>query len=115
MDGGGGHTYLEVPVDHPHLVTVQDSLQDLLDAVAACKWEGSEVGCPLLAYHLHPQTSPCPSAPGGIDKNEWWPWICVLENPSVPLPGGAAPGHHPWGVTQRGYPWGQPHLGWLIA
>lgn len=29
---GGAH--LEVPVDHPHLVAVQDGLQDLLDAVA---------------------------------------------------------------------------------
>lgn len=28
-------SYLQVPMDHPHLVAVQDSLQDLLDAVAA--------------------------------------------------------------------------------
>ena len=28
-------SYLQIPVDHPHLVAVQDSLQDLLDAVAA--------------------------------------------------------------------------------
>lgn len=27
--------YLQVPVDHSHLVAVQDSFQDLLDAMAA--------------------------------------------------------------------------------
>lgn len=28
-------SYLQIPVDYPHLVAVQDGLQDLLDAVAA--------------------------------------------------------------------------------
>lgn len=57
--GVGGHTYLEVPVDHPHLVTVQDSLQDLLDAVAACKWEG--VRGTLLPHLPHTLCTTCAS------------------------------------------------------
>lgn len=34
-------TYLQVTVDHVHLVAVEHGLQDLLDAVAACKQQGA--------------------------------------------------------------------------
>lgn len=43
-------SYLQVPVDHPHLVAVQDSLQDLLDAVAAEKRGESSRRC--LERHI---------------------------------------------------------------
>lgn len=36
-------THLQVPVYHPHLMAVEHSLQDLLDAMTACKQQGEQV------------------------------------------------------------------------
>jgi len=37
----GECTYLEVAVDHAHLVAVEHSLEDLLNAMTACKHQGA--------------------------------------------------------------------------
>lgn len=34
-------THLEVTVDHAHLVAVEHSLEDLLNAMTACKQQGA--------------------------------------------------------------------------
>lgn len=43
---GAGVAYLQIPVDHPHLVAMQHSLQDLLDTMARGREKGSEAGSP---------------------------------------------------------------------
>ena len=48
-------THLEVPVYHPHLMAVEHSLQDLLDAMTARKQQGEQVSLRTFRPHLsHP-------------------------------------------------------------
>ena len=46
QSGGGRRTHLEVPVDDPHLVAVENRLQDLLDAVTAANSRRISAGGP---------------------------------------------------------------------
>lgn len=40
-------THLQVAMDHAHLMAVQHSLQDLLNAMTACKHQGARVSSKL--------------------------------------------------------------------
>lgn len=51
-------------------------------------------------------------------------WVLCMATPMYPCqgghpwgvtPGGTPGGSPPGGVTQRGYPWGESHLGWVTA
>lgn len=104
MDGrwGGGVTHLEVPVDDPHLVTVEDSLQDRSAGCSGCVQTsrgGSGARCPHHHHHLlhpprlgapgtcaPPQTSPLPRCPHRAAP--WGGWDPTKTSSDLTLRGG---------------------------
>lgn len=60
-------THLQVPVHHTHLMAVKHRLQDLLDAMTACKHQGGRGGgCMLVLVAL--QSS---AKAKGVGRGSW--------------------------------------------
>lgn len=79
---GRGRTHLEVSVDDPHLVTMENSFQDLLDAVTMAN--SRQVSCGVLGW------------PGGDQQQEAWGKYCGTLGFN-PQPGGA---RRMWGIGE---------------
>lgn len=106
-------SYLQVPVDHPHLVAVQDSLQDLLDAVAAEERGESSRRC--LERHIFlsctrraafPPLALLPSA--SVPISTVCHTLVVTQVPVVTQPGAA--GHPSRVLGCCVHPWAPPEV-----